>query len=97
MIDISWSDEAIDDFEQNISFLEERFSEKEVASFIHKSQEVIQIISQNPKAFKVSGYKKVHVVPIVPQVSLYYRIVNKNSIVLLRFWNNYQNPGKLDL
>jgi plasmid stabilization system protein ParE len=97
MIDISWSNEAIADFEQNINFLEKRFSDNEVIDFIDKTQEVIIIISRNPKAFKVSTYKKVHVVPIVPQVSLFYSILNKNSIVLLRFWNNYQKPEKLDL
>lgn len=97
MININWTNEAIEDFELNIEFLENKFSDKEVQSFINKAQEVIKIISKNPKAFKTTKYKKVHSVPIVTQVNLFYRIKNKNNIELLRFWNNYQNPKELDL
>lgn len=97
MITINWTDEAIEDFEQNIEFFELRFSEKEVQIFVDKTQEAISIISKNPKAFKSTKYREVRVVSIVKQVNLYYRIVNINNIELLRFWNNYQNLKKLEL
>jgi plasmid stabilization system protein ParE len=97
VININWTIEAIDDFEQNIEFLENRFSENEVQKFINKSQEVIDIISKNPNAFKTTKYKKVHSVTVVAQINLFYRITNNNNIELLRFWNNYQNPKDLNL
>lgn len=97
MININWTNEAIKDFEQNIEFLENRFSENEVQKFIDKALNVIDIIAKNPKAFKTTKYKKVHCVPIVNQVNLFYRITTKNNVELLRFWNNYQNPEVLDL
>ncbi len=97
MISIDWSVESIEDFEQNIEYLEERFSEKEVQSFIDKTQNILQIISKNPNAFKATTYKQVHSVPIVHQVNLFYRIVNNENIELIRFWNNYQNPKNLEL
>ncbi len=98
MIKVSWTDEAIEDFEQNIEYLENRFSEKEVQKFIDKTLSVIDVISRNPEAFKTTKYKNVHTVPIVSRVNLFYRISNNNkSIELLRFWNNYQTPKGLKL
>ena len=97
MINIEWSIEAIKDFEHNIEYLKNNFAESIVQRFIDKTMEIIQVISINPLAFQTTVYRNIHSVPIVPQVNLYYRIVSKNKIELVRFWNNYQNPTGLDL
>jgi len=97
MAKVYWSIEAVEDFEQNIKFLEERFSETEVQSFIDKTDNILNIISISPKTFQSTGYKNVHFVPIVRQVNLYYRITNEDDIELVRFWNNSQNKEDLNL
>ncbi len=31
----------------------------------------------------------------MPQITLYYKIIDKENINLLRFWNNYKDTSKL--
>ena len=97
MAKVYWSIKAVEDFEQNIRYLEQRFSETEVFSFIDKTDNILNIISRSPRTFQSTGYKNIHFVPIVPQVNLYYRITNENDVELVRFWNNAQNMEKLTL
>lgn len=94
-MNIYWSIEAIDDFEKNLEYLKKEFSEKEIKLFIQKSEDIILKISENPHLFRSTDFKNVHVVPIIPVITLFYRIVSKNEIELIRFWNNYQNPVNL--
>lgn len=49
MLTIHWSFDAIEDFEQNIEFLEKRFTEIEVQKFIDKTDDILNIISKEPK------------------------------------------------
>ena len=97
MENIFWSIDAIEDFEENIEYLENKFSENEVLNFTSKTIEVLNIISKKPKTFKPIKYKSIHAALIVPQITLYYRIKNKTDIELIRFWNNYKNPNNLGL
>lgn len=92
---INWSDFAKVDYWDNIDYLLKDWSEKEAVSFIEKVDIVLQIISISPITFQKSGYKNIHFVPVTPQITLYYRIQNKSTVELVRFWNNYQNPKKL--
>jgi len=80
---------------QNIAFLENRFTEKEVINFIAKVSDVIAILKISPQTFK--KWKKnanIHKIEIVKQITLYYQITNKN-VELLLFFNNLQDPNKL--
>jgi len=91
MYNINWTAEALADFEQNIYYLEEAFTEKEIITFINKTQQVINIIATNPKSFKQTKYKNTRSVPIMPQITLFYKIIDNENIDLLRFWNNYKD------
>lgn len=95
MAQINWSNLAKNDYWDNIDYLLKEWTEKEAVNFIEKVDVVLQIISISPKTFQKSGYKNIHFVPVTPQITLYYRIQNKSTVELVRFWNNYQNPKKL--
>ena len=97
MDNIHWSIDAVKDFDENIEFLEKRFTEKEIINFTSKTDEILNIISKEPKTFKSIKYKNIHAVPIVPQITLYYKITNRTNIELVRFWNNSKNPDNLEL
>jgi plasmid stabilization system protein ParE len=92
MPQIIWSVLAKTDYWNNIDYLLQDWTEKEALSFIEKVDAVLQIITLSPKTFQKSGYKNTHFVPITPQITLYYRILNKQTVELVRFWNNYQDP-----
>ena len=97
MDNIHWSIDALIDFDENIEFLEKRFTEKEILNFTAKTDDVLKIISKEPKTFKAIKYKNIHAVPIIPQITLYYKIINNIDIELVRFWNNAKNPDDLEL
>ena len=96
MLNIIWSEYAIEDVLDNIHYLEREWTEKEVKRFSDKTNEILDKLSKGNIKFKKSGYKDTLVVPIVKQINLFYK-KEGNDIILLRFWNNYQNPEKLKL
>ncbi|MBI1288258.1 MAG: type II toxin-antitoxin system RelE/ParE family toxin [Flavobacteriales bacterium] len=92
---IIWSPEAATDYQSNIEFLLIRWTEREAAHFIAVTNEILNLIENNPHAFRSVGYKQVRAAVILPQITLFYRVEENGAIELIRFWNNYQNPQKL--
>jgi plasmid stabilization system protein ParE len=96
MVNIIWTDLAIDDVSENIYYLEKEWTEKEVIRFNKKIEETLEKLSRENLLFKPTEYKNVFQIVIVKQITLFYE-VKGDDIFLLRFWNNYQNPDKLRL
>lgn len=96
MIPIVWTDLAIDDFSENINYLEKEWTEKEVEKFIKKSYEILDKLSKGNFRFKPTAYKNVFQIVIVKQITLFYKMED-NAILLLRFWNNYKNPSNFKI
>lgn len=97
MTQINWSNSAKNDYWNNIDYLLKDWTEKEAYDFIEKVDAILQIIAINPKTFQKTSYKNTHFVPVTSQITIYYRILTKNTIELVRFWNNYQDPDKLKI
>jgi plasmid stabilization system protein ParE len=96
MKNIVWSDDAINDVLENIEYLETNWSENEVELFLDKMEYVFDHLKNGNITFKNSEFMNIFQVPIVKQITLFYKIEN-NTILLVRFWNNYKNPKKLKL
>lgn len=94
MLNIIWSDYAVEDVIENIGYLEKHWTKKEVDSFSDKIDAVLEKLSKGNLTFKTSGYKNIYEVPIIKQITLYYQI-HDNDIILVRFWNNYRDPNHL--
>ena len=93
MVTIFWSETAKIDYWNTIEYLEREWSLKEVYNFMDKVEGLINLIYQENVTFKPTAYKNTFQVPVVKQITLYYRFEN-NNIELLRFWNNYQDLKK---
>ena len=93
---ISWSKLAKIDYWNNIEYLEREWTLNEVYIFMDKVDELIDLLAKNNVSFKSTSYKNIYQVPVLKQITLYYRYEN-NQIELLRFWNNYQDLGKFTL
>jgi plasmid stabilization system protein ParE len=93
---IIWSEKALQDFEQNIDYLFEEWNQDVVQDFTSETERILEILKETPKAFQKHKKTKVHIVPIVKQVTLFYD-VKSSHIELLRFWNNYKNPRQIKL
>ena len=65
-------------------------------NFINAVDNHIILIQENPKLFALTDYQNVRSVLIVKQITLFYRIKN-NTVELIRFWNNHQNPKRLKI
>ena len=87
---------AVEDFDRNIVYLINFWDEKVVRQFTAETINVIELISINPKAFQFYKEQNCYAVPITKQITLFYEF-QKNEIILLRFWNNYQHPSGLNL
>jgi plasmid stabilization system protein ParE len=94
MLNIIWSDDAVDDVLENIDYLEKRWTKKEVDTFSEEIDAVLEKLSKGNLTFKPSDYKNTYEVPIVKQITLYYQ-VQGSDILLVRFWNNYRDPDNL--
>ena len=96
MTPIHWSDPTKSDYWKNIEYLEKEWTRREVHSFMDKVDELIDLLTKNNVTFKPTLYKNTFQVPVLKQITLYYRFEN-NNIELLRFWNNYQDLRKFSL
>jgi plasmid stabilization system protein ParE len=96
MINIIWTDLAIEDILENIDYLEKEWTEKEVLKFNKKVDEILQKISKGNLIFKSTGYKNIFQIVITKQVTLFYKKQN-DDVFLLRFWNNYRDLKNLKL
>ncbi|WP_291099052.1 MULTISPECIES: type II toxin-antitoxin system RelE/ParE family toxin [unclassified Flavobacterium] len=87
---IDWTLLSRNDYFQNIEYLENCWSEKEVYNFINEVDFSINLLLKGNLIFSKSDYPDVYKMVIIKQITLYYSIENE-TIYLLRFWNNYQN------
>lgn len=92
---ILWSTRARRTYESILVYLEKEWTQKEVLSFVNRTEEIVSYLESDPHIYEASKKKlSVHRCVVVKQVSLYYKIVNTN-IELLFFWDNRQHPNRL--
>ena len=97
MVKFIWSSIAKEEYWKNIDYLLESWTEKEASKFVKAVSKALNIIDHNPQAFPQTEYKNIRFAVITPQITLFYNIVDKKRIELLRFWNNFQSPQNLHL
>ncbi|REL32858.1 type II toxin-antitoxin system RelE/ParE family toxin [Rhodohalobacter sp. SW132] len=96
MKQVYWSQKATSDYWKNIDYLLEYWDLKVAHAFIDKTNHTIDLIQKSPEAFPETDYKNIRRAIIVPQITLFYRLnFNDDSIDLLRFWSNFQNPDSI--
>jgi plasmid stabilization system protein ParE len=93
---ILWSEDAVNDYHENIEYLLKEWSEKVASQFIDEVDVVLEIIKLNPEIYPKTDYKSIRRAVIRKQITLFYQR-KKDVIYLVRFWNNYKDPGSLDL
>jgi hypothetical protein len=87
---IEWTQASKIDYWQNIEYLENYWSEKEVLNFIIEVDYCLNLLTKENVVFTKSEYKNVYKMVIIKQITIYYSIKD-DIIYLLRFWNNYQD------
>ena len=83
---ILWTNHALKELEDTISYLEEKWTDKELQNLAIKMEETLLLISHNPNLFQVSEVKKdIRRVVILTYNTLYYRVKN-NQIEIISFF-----------
>jgi len=93
---VVWTNKALDTFAQNIAYLQEKWTAKEVNAFSDKVNDILSAIREQPLMYRKSEkLSNVHIGLIVKQVSLVYRVkARKKEIELIAFLDNRQDPKK---
>ena len=91
---IVWSKRASFKFDQIISYLIDEWGEKSAKQFIGRVFDFLEIFSEFPEIGSVENKEKnIRGFTIVKQVNIYYRIKG-DTIILILFFDNRQNPKK---
>ena len=94
---IVWSKKASFKFDQIISYLIDEWGEKSAKQFISKVFDFLEILSEFPEIGSLENKEKnIRGFTIVRQVNIYYRIKG-DTIILILFFDNRQNPKKKKL
>ncbi len=93
---IIWSEDAKLDYNENIKYLLEEWSEESASTFIDEVESVLELLKINPKLYPKIDYKSIRRAVIRKQITLFYQ--DKGSMIyLVRFWNTYKDPHSLKL
>jgi len=88
-----WTPEAEETFNAIIEYLEIKWTENEVHSFVLKSQKIIDQIEKNPYQFKSSSFNEIRIAFITKHNSLFYGVSEQDDIIeLYSFWDNRKDP-----
>ncbi len=91
--EIVWSPKALQKFEHNISLLQANWTDREIANFVNRVNDILYNIRSNPGMYRKSGKGKVREVVITRQIILLYE-TKRNKVELLTFFDTRQNPNK---
>ncbi|MAN59560.1 MAG: hypothetical protein CMC08_06960 [Flavobacteriaceae bacterium] len=92
---ILWTNHALSELENTIEYLEENWTERELKNFSQELDHTIELISKNPELFQISKKKKNIRRAVVARFNnLYYRL-NEDSIEILSFFSNRQDPDRI--
>lgn len=92
---IIWTDTAVTEFEEILSYLEDTWNNYIVQDYLDKVEVVFNLIIKSPRTY--SRYNNdIHKAIINKRTTLYYKIDEKSkSIYLLSFFGSSQNPSNL--
>jgi hypothetical protein len=91
-----WTETASFEYEQNIDYVLKRWSEKEALRFIDKVESILYDLKKEIVEYPLTEKGNVRKCVVIKQITLFYEIDADNNLVLLSFWNNYQDTERLE-
>ncbi|ARN78741.1 hypothetical protein BST97_12470 [Nonlabens spongiae] len=91
---ILWTDHALEELAETYDYLESNFSSKELRKLSREIASTLDITSMDPEIHPTAdGFENIRRVVILTYNTLYYQIEGE-SIIILSFFSNRQNPDK---
>jgi plasmid stabilization system protein ParE len=92
-----WSEKALADLQNIITYLSEKWTQKEIRSFVRKLDKRLELIAVNPKLFpKTAKRKNVRRSVLTKQTVIYYETTD-NVVTIVTLFDPRQHPKKLRL
>ncbi len=92
---IVWTQEAENQLDETIKYLESNWSNDEINNFFNLLEEAIQTITKAPTRHKKSIRRSgTHEFQLTPHNTIFYSFNSKEVTVLL-FWSNRQDPNNI--
>lgn len=89
---IIWSKNAQITFDAIVVYLENSFGNNVAKKFIAKADSSIQTIASFPNLYKAISLKQNVRKATISKVCSFYYEINDNTVVILYFWDNRQEP-----
>lgn len=90
-----WTNEAIAGLEDIIEYIGNKFSEKDISTFIKKLDDQLKFIQSNPKAFPLSAKSPSIRRAIVARLTSIYFLIEEDRIILIAIFDNRKEPQEL--
>lgn len=92
--EVVWTPKALQTFSDNVLYLQEKWTEREVKRFVRRVNGVLAVLPDNPHLFRRSQrVKSLHIGLVVKQDSMVYRVRDDlGKIELITFVNNHRKP-----
>lgn len=94
---IKWTDNALSELQNTFEFLEKNWTEKELSKLAKELDRTIKLIAENPNIFPLSDKKNIRKAIVRKLNTVYYRKMKDDSIEILSFFSNRQNPNKRNI
>ncbi len=86
-----WTQHALNELQNTYGYLQENFTDRELKALSNSLNKTLILIQQNPNLFPLSEFAGIRRVVIKKYNNLYY-LVEGDSIKILSFFSNRQNP-----
>ncbi|SFT89938.1 Plasmid stabilization system protein ParE [Algoriphagus locisalis] len=94
---VLWTDHALDELQSTFEYLEHKWTNKEVVKLALKIEHVVELISKNPYMFQESvEVRGIRQAVVMKHNTMYFRIIGE-TIEVLSFFSNRQNPSSKKL
>jgi addiction module RelE/StbE family toxin len=94
---IRWTEEATNNLESIIIYLETNWTSKELKKFFQRLEKQILLLSFFPEAYPLSSkQKKIHRCVLTKNLTIYYTVKDE-YLVLLSLFDTRQHPSKLKI
>jgi len=90
-LEIRWTEEAIESYNDVLAYLPENWSEEVVDAFIEKVSATLKLLSSGKVKFRHSAKKNVHEALVTKHNLLIYKI-NADRVDLIIFWDTRKDP-----
>ena len=92
---IFWTNEAINNLEDILDYLNNRWTQREINNFKKRLSKQISLIEQNPKLFPISQYNsRLRKAVLSTQTTIFYEISGQ-IIYLVYLFNNKQDIERI--